>query len=81
MGTPEFAVPALKELIKEKFDIVHSITPKAGFLNMLAAFLTGIPNRIHTYTGQVWVNKVRWKRSALKIFDKLIVLPEGNLFF
>jgi len=26
MGTPEFAVPALKELIKEKFDIVHVYT-------------------------------------------------------
>ena len=26
MGTPEFAVPALKELIKEKFDIAHVYT-------------------------------------------------------
>jgi glycosyltransferase involved in cell wall biosynthesis len=58
----------------ERFDLVHSITPKVGFLSMLAAWLIGTPNRIHTFTGQVWVNKVRWKRSALKIFDKLIVL-------
>jgi glycosyltransferase involved in cell wall biosynthesis len=69
---------ALIQLVKlfrqEKFDIVHSITPKAGFLNMLASSLTGIPNRIHTFTGQVWVNKVGWKRSVLKIFDKLIAL-------
>ena len=67
-------IQLVKLFLQEKFDIVHSITPKAGFLNMLAAFLTGIPNRIHTYTGQVWVNKVGWKRSTLKIFDKLIVL-------
>ena len=26
MGTPEFAVPALKELIKEGFDIIHVYT-------------------------------------------------------
>jgi len=26
MGTPEFAVPALKELLKEKLDIVHVYT-------------------------------------------------------
>ncbi len=58
----------------ERFDLVHSITPKVGFLSMLAAWLTNTPNRIHTFTGQVWVNKVGWKRSALKIFDKLIVL-------
>ena len=67
-------IQLVKLFRQEKFDIVNSITPKAGFLNMLAAFLTGIPNRIHTYTGQVWVNKVGWKRSTLKIFDKLIVL-------
>ena len=67
-------IQLVKLFRQEKFDIVHSITPKAGFLNILAAFLTGIPNRIHTFTGQVWVNKVGWERSALKIFDKLIVL-------
>jgi glycosyltransferase involved in cell wall biosynthesis len=67
-------IQLVKLFRQEKFDIVHSITPKAGFLNMLATFLTGIPNRIHTFTGQVWVNKVGWERSALKIFDKLIVL-------
>ena len=74
---------ALIQLVKlfrqEKFDIVHSITPKAGFLSMIAASLTGIPNRIHTFTGQVWVNKVGWKRSVLKIFDKLIVLFSTNI--
>ena len=56
----------------ERFDLVHSLTPKAGLLGMLAAWLVNIPNRIHTFTGQVWANKRGWKRSALKMFDKLI---------
>jgi len=41
---------------------------------MLAAWLTGVPNRIHTFTGQVWATKRGWQRSALKLFDRLIVL-------
>lgn len=59
---------------RERFDLVHSIMPKTGLLAMLAGWLAGVPNRIHTFTGQVWANKQGWKRSTLKLFDKLIVL-------
>ena len=58
---------------RERFDLVHSIMPKAGLLAMLAGRLAGVPHRMHTFTGQVWANKRGWKRSALKMFDKLIV--------
>lgn len=59
---------------RERFDLVHSIMPKTGLLSMLAGRLSGVPNRIHTFTGQVWATKRGWKRSALKLFDRLIVL-------
>jgi glycosyltransferase involved in cell wall biosynthesis len=59
---------------RERFDLVHSIMPKTGFLSMLAGWLTGVPVRMHTFTGQVWATKKGWKRGALKLFDKLIVL-------
>lgn len=59
---------------RERFDLVHSITPKAGLLSMMAAWLVGVPNRMHTFTGQVWANKRGWQRSALKLFDKMIAL-------
>jgi len=59
---------------RERLDLVHSIMPKTGLLAMLAGWLAGVPNRMHTFTGQVWANKRGWKRSALKSFDKLIVL-------
>ena len=38
---------------RERFDLVHSIMPKTGLLSMLAAWVTGVPNRIHIFTGQV----------------------------
>lgn len=54
------------------FKILHSITPKAGLLAMLAAFLAGIDTRIHTFTGQVWANRNGVVRFILKNLDRLI---------
>ena len=57
---------------RERFDIVHSIMPKTGMLAMLAAWVTCVPIRIHTFTGQVWVTKHGVQRKLLKWFDKQI---------
>lgn len=59
---------------KGQFDIVHSIMPKTGLLAMMASWFTRVPCRIHTFTGQVWANKRGFKRTALKFFDRAIVL-------
>ena len=40
-----------------KPEIVHSITPKAGFLSMLAAFIAKTPIRMHTFTGLIFPSK------------------------
>ena len=40
-----------KVIKKEKPFIVHSHTPKAGTLGMMAAKLAGVPNRLHTIAG------------------------------
>lgn len=56
---------------KRKFILVHSITPKAGLLSMTAGKLAGIPTRIHTFTGQVWVTRSGVTRHILKWADKL----------
>lgn len=58
---------------RSDFDVVHSITPKGGALAMLASFLCRVPNRIHTFTGQVWVTRSGVIRSLLKFIDRLIV--------
>lgn len=65
---------------EERFAAVHSITPKAGLLAMLAARLAGIRLRHHTFTGQVWATKSGIARSLLKAFDRLIVYAASQVF-
>ena len=50
---------------KESPDIVHSHTPKAGIVAMLAAFLCNVPNRLHTVAGLPVMNKVGLTRIIL----------------
>lgn len=62
----------VKIIFKIKPSIVHTITPKCGLLGMLASFLTQVPLRFHTFTGQVWQNQSGLKRKLLVFFDVLI---------
>jgi glycosyltransferase involved in cell wall biosynthesis len=57
---------------KERFDIVHSSTPKAGLVSAIAAFLARVPVRIHTFTGQRWETITGFKRGLLIFLDKII---------
>ena len=54
---------------RERFDLVHSMTPKAGLLAMVAAWIARVPVRIHTFTGQVWATRTGIARAALKWID------------
>ena len=58
---------------KESFQVVHSVTPKAGLLAMTAAWLSRIPIRIHIFTGQVWHTQVGFKKQFLKFLDRILV--------
>ena len=66
-------------LRKHQFDIVHSMTPKAGFLVMVASFFARVPVRIHTFTGQVWCTKKGFSRFFLKQLDKVTALFATHL--
>ena len=63
----------------EKFDAVHSVTPKAGLLTSIAAFFARVPVRIHIYTGQVWANKTGLMRFILKTMDRMIALFDNHI--
>lgn len=69
---------------KEKPYMVHSMTPKAGLLSMIAGWLTGVPVRIHTFTGLVWPTETGIKRRILMATDWLTcacathINPEGQ---
>ena len=69
---------------KEKPEIIHSITPKAGLLSMVAGKLAGVPIRIHTFTGLVFPYKTGIFQKLLISMDKLLchcatnIYPEGQ---
>ncbi|MBO5677411.1 MAG: glycosyltransferase family 4 protein [Bacteroidaceae bacterium] len=69
---------------KERPYMVHSMTPKAGLLCMLAAWLTRVPRRVHTFTGLVWPTSKGLSRKILMFTDWLTcacathVNPEGE---
>lgn len=69
-----------KYFSSEKFELVHSMTPKAGLLAMLAAKLARTPCRMHTFTGQVWATRTGLWRYFLKYFDKVIVFAANHVF-
>jgi glycosyltransferase involved in cell wall biosynthesis len=55
---------------KQKPDIVHSHTPKAGLLAMMAAKMAGVPVRIHTVAGLRFVTTGGFKRKLLVKTEK-----------
>ena len=69
---------------RERPQIVHSLTPKAGLLSMAAARMAGVPARIHTFTGLVFPWRRGMVRRLLRTTDRLIcalathVIPEGE---
>ncbi len=69
---------------QERPDIVHSMTPKAGLVSMIAAKLAGVPIRIHTFTGLVFPTSTGIKKRVLMATDWLTcacathIIPEGE---
>lgn len=57
---------------REQFDLVYSLTPKAGLLAMVAAKLAAVPHRVHCFTGQVWATRGGIGRWFLKSMDRLL---------
>lgn len=73
-----------KQFKKEKPTIVHSITPKAGLLTMLAGKMAGVPIRMHTFTGLIFPTQTGAMQKLLIKMDQLLcwaatnIYPEGN---
>jgi glycosyltransferase involved in cell wall biosynthesis len=81
LGTDLKSLLKLTALVRQvRPAVIHSITPKAGLLAMLAGLIAGAPNRWHTFTGQVWSTRQGFPRNALKVLDRLIVLIASKVF-
>lgn len=69
---------------REKPDMVHSMTPKAGLLCMMAAWICRVPVRVHTFTGLVFPTATGFTQKILIFTDRLTcacathVIPEGE---
>ncbi|MFC1626395.1 glycosyltransferase family 4 protein [Pseudomonadota bacterium] len=64
---------------QHRFDLIHSVTPKAGLLAMLAGKMAGVSFRMHTFTGQVWATRHGLSRILLKTMDRLMVWSATHL--
>ena len=69
---------------QERPTMVHSMTPKAGLLCMVAAWLTRVPVRVHTFTGLVFPTAKGLQRKLLMLTDSITchcatyIIPEGE---
>lgn len=61
----------IKLFWKEKPQIVHTHTPKAGLLGMMAAKLAGVPHRLHTVAGMPLTVATGSKRKLLNAMERL----------
>lgn len=74
----------IKVIRREKPWMVHTVTPKAGLLGMMAAWICGVPVRVHTFTGLVFPTAGGLKRKVLMATDRLtcacatFINPEGK---
>ncbi len=82
--TPLQDIKCLFKLIrifrKEKPDIIHTHTPKAGLLGMLAAKICGIKIRIHTVAGLPLMAETGFKYRLLKFIEKLTYAASSQVW-
>ncbi len=60
-----------RKLRKHRPNIVHSHTPKAGLIGMMAAWLARVPVRLHTVAGLPLETAVGAKRQLLLFIERL----------
>ena len=58
---------------KMKPAIIHTHTPKAGFLGLLAGTLAGVPVKLHTIAGLPWMESKGLKKNLLKQVERLTI--------
>ncbi len=61
-------------------DIVHSHTPKAGLLGMMAARICNVPMRLHTVAGLPLMEASGLKRWILKLTERITYSCSTNVY-
>lgn len=65
---------------KEAPLIVHTHTPKAGTLGMIASKLAGVPIRIHTVAGLPLLEEKGVKRTVLNVVEKITYICAHKVY-
>lgn len=66
--------------LKEKPDIVHTCTPKAGLVGMMAALFARVPHRMHTVAGMPLMESSGLKRKILMFVEWLTYKCATNVY-
>ena len=69
-----------KFLKKERPNFVHSHTPKAGIVGMMASYFAGVPHRLHTVAGMPLLEATGLKRWLLNTVEKLTYRFATNVY-
>ena len=64
---------------REHFDLVITVTPKAGLLGMVAAALAFVKRRVHIFQGEVWYSRRGFMRGLLKLMDRIVAKSATHL--
>ncbi len=65
---------------KQKPQIVHSHTPKAGLVSMIAAWMANVPNRLHTVAGLPLLEARGIKRTILDFVEKITYACANKIY-
>lgn len=73
-------IKLIKLIRQEKPLIVHSHTPKAGLVSMVASYFTGVPYRLHTVAGLPLMETTGFKKKVLLWVEKLTYLLATKIY-
>lgn len=73
-------IKMIKVFNKEQPDVVHSHTPKAGIISMLASFMCRVPHRLHTVGGLPLMETTGLKRKVLLFVEWLTYKCSTKIF-
>ena len=73
-------VRLVRFLRQEKPHFVHSHTPKAGIIGMLAAYITGVPVRMHTVAGLPLMEATGVKRWVLNAVERITYFCSTHVY-
>lgn len=69
-----------KLIKKQKPSIIHTHTPKAGLVGMIAAWLAKVPIRMHTVAGLPLLEATGSKRKILNLVEKITYTFATNVY-